>query len=286
MRGQQLLIFGGRLRARQQVSARQADIRRRHLPFRKIGFRHRAAGQRRGLEIAGGEVLLGRGFHLRGGLAERVAIGRVVGHAVAQVVEQHADLAVVIRVGHHQVDARPIQIGLGRRLPGGDADAVHLEGGEERDQAALEGRRHLRGVALQKEPRQFAIDLRRHRALLAEHDGVAVAALRDGRGGGPALGVLEDEDAHRQGSLQVVFADNLAERVAELLEAHHGLARGARAGVGHHFKRTAGELHPMIVRGQKPRDDEKQKQPPHALLLSRATGAAAWCCRRAAACRP
>ena len=54
-----------------------------------------------------------------------------------------------------------------------------------------------------------------------------VAALGQGRGGHPAIGVLEDEDAQRQGGLQIVLADNLAERGAELLEAHHGFAAGA-----------------------------------------------------------
>ncbi len=114
--GQQLLVFGGRLRAGQEVCARQGDIGGGDLPLRKIGFGHGTAGQRGGLEIAGGEVLPGRGFHLRGRLAEGVAVGGIFGDAVTQVVEQHADLAEVIGVGHHKVDARPIEIGFGGRL--------------------------------------------------------------------------------------------------------------------------------------------------------------------------
>ena len=129
------------------------------------------------------------------------------------------------------------------------------------------------GVALQKQAGEFAVDLRRHGALLAEHDGVAVAALGDGRGGGPALGVLEDEDAHRQGRLQIVLADDLAERVAELLEADHGLAAGAWGRRRSGLRRAAGELHPMVVRREEAREVRRKSSRRILFLLSRDRGA-------------
>jgi hypothetical protein len=63
--------------------------------------------------------------------------------------------------------------------------------------------------------------------------------------------------------LQVVFAQQLAERMPKLLEAHQGLAGDTRTGVGHHLKRTAGKLHPVIVSGQKAGKNREQEEAPH-----------------------
>ena len=139
-------------------------------------------------------------LHLRRRLAERVAVGDIVRHSAAHVVEQHAELAVVFRIGHQQVDARPVQVRLGGRSAGRDPDAVHFEGREELHQAALEGGRHAGGVGLEQQAGEGASHLRGDRGLLGHHDVVAVAALGDGFGLEPPLGILEYEDADGLGA--------------------------------------------------------------------------------------
>ena len=133
----------------------------------------------------------------------------------------------------------------------------------------LEGRRHLRGIGFQKQPRQLAINRRRDRALFPQHDGIAVSAFGQGRGRGPPLGIVENQDAYRHRRLEIRFADDLPHRVAELLEPHHGLASGPRARVGEHFERPRGELHPMVVRRQQAGEEAEDEEPPHASSLSR-----------------
>ena len=208
-------------------------------------------------------------LHLGRRLAERIAIGRVLVDALAQIVEQHAQFAEVFRVHHQQIDARPIQVRPGRGSTNGDVNAAYLESGKELGQPVLEGRRHLGGIGFQKQPRQLAIDRRRDRALFPQHDGIAVSAFGQGRGRGPALGIAEDQDAHRHWCLEVHLADDLPHRVAELLEPHHGLAPGARARLGEHFERPRGELHPMVVRRQQAGEEAEDEEPPHASSLSR-----------------
>ena len=54
-----------------------------------------------------GEMALGLRLDLGRGLAERIAVGRVLVDALAQVVEQHAQLAGVFRVHHQQMRRAP-----------------------------------------------------------------------------------------------------------------------------------------------------------------------------------
>ncbi len=216
-----------------------------------------------------GEMAFGLRLHLGRRLAERIAIGRVLVDALAQVVEQHAEFAGVFGVDHQQMHARPIQVGPGRGSANRDVNAAHLESGEELGQPVFEGRRHLRGIGFQKQPRQLAIDRRRDRALFPQHDGIAVAAFGQGRGRGPPLGIAENQDADGHRCFEIRLADHLAQRVAELLEPHHGFASGARARVGEHFERPRGELHPMVVRRQQAGEETENEEPPHASSLSR-----------------
>ena len=109
---EQLAVFGGGLRRRRSRSAR---ARRASLSETWRSWKSRSAMGRLEmvvvLEIVGREVLLDLRLDLGGRFAEGVAISRVLGDALAQVVEQDAQLAEIIRVGHEQVDARPIEIG-------------------------------------------------------------------------------------------------------------------------------------------------------------------------------
>ena len=60
------------------------------------------------------------------------------------------------------------------------------------------------------------------------------------------------------------------------MEADHGLASGARTGVGDDLEGPGGEFDPVVVgREERGQEDEKE-QPPHAFLLSRAWAVAAW----------
>ena len=209
------------------------------------------------------QEVLPRGLlHLGRRFAEGVAIGGIVFDALPQIVEKDANAAVILRIDNQKVDARPIQIGRWRRLAHRDVDALHREGGEKLLQAVLELGRHLRRVGPQKKPGQLAVDLRRDGGLLFEDDGIAVAALGDRGGRRPALGALEDQDADRLRHLEVVDADDFAQRVTELFEVHQFVARGARVGVGEDLEGAGGVLHPR-VRGQKPGDQREQEQAPH-----------------------
>ena len=131
-------------------------------------------------------MLFGLRLDVGAGFAERVAKGGLLVDAAAQIVEQHADLAEVFGIGHQQMDARPVEVGLGRRRADGDADAADVEGGEELDEAVLEGGRHLRGIGFEKRRVSSRIDGGGDGALFLEHDVVAVAAFGDGGGRGPA----------------------------------------------------------------------------------------------------
>lgn len=137
----------------------------------------------------------------------------------------------------------------GRRAHG-DVNAVVGEGGEELGEAVFEARQHLAGVGCEKEPGQLAVNLGGDGLLLFEHDGVTVAAFGDRRGGRPTFGGFEDQDADRHGRGEIVFADNLAERMAELFQANDSVASHARAGVREDFVRARGKLHPMVLGDQ------------------------------------
>jgi len=110
----------------------------------------------------------------------------------------------------------------------------------------FEGGGHAIGVGIEQQPGEFGeyggIDGR----LVGEDDGIAVAAHGDGRGRRPALGVLEDENADGLRRFEVLFADESAEGVAELLETHHGFLAGLLAGVGEDFEGAGGVADPMI----------------------------------------
>ena len=110
---QQRLVFGGRLRARQQIRARQPGV---GVGDRLLGeIRWRSAARlesERVSKVPGAEMPFDLRFDLRRRLAERVAVGHVLRDALPQVVQQHAQLAVVFGVDDQQMHARPIQIGL------------------------------------------------------------------------------------------------------------------------------------------------------------------------------
>ena len=110
---EQALVLGRRLAARQQVGARQSRIRIGDGLLRKIALRHGPAGKRGGLEVSFREMALGLRLHLGRRLAERIAIGRVLVDALAQVVEQHAQLAGVF-AGPPPADATRAQSRSGR----------------------------------------------------------------------------------------------------------------------------------------------------------------------------
>ncbi len=105
-------------------------------------------------------------------------------------------------------------------------------------------------IGFEKEPRELGVNGRSDGRFFLEHDGVAVAAFDDGSGRGEAAGVLKDDDADGLRGLQILLADELAEGVAELLEAHHSVAPGAGPGIGEDFERRRGEFDPVIVRCQ------------------------------------
>ncbi len=194
-------------------------------------------------------MLLRLRLHLRHRFAKGIAIRRIVSDAVPQVVEQHADFPKVVRVDHHHMDARPIQIRFRRRLARDDANPVDLECGEECDQPALEGRRHLRRIALEEQARERDVHLRRDRSLIAEHQRVAVAPFGERSRGIPAARILENQDAHRQRSGQFRLTENLCPSAARNCSKRTIASRPLRGPASViHFKRTPGEFHPVIIR--------------------------------------
>ena len=135
---------------------------------------------------------------------------------------------------------------------------MHLEGGEEFDQAVLEGGGHASGVGVEEEASKFAEDRGVDGGFVGEHDGIAAAAHGERRGRGPALGILEDENADGLRRLEVVFADEGAEGVAEFLEADHGFLAGFLAGVGEDLEGAGGVADPMVGREEGLDDDEEE----------------------------
>src|SRR6185436_13250671 len=79
---------------------------------------------------------------------------------------------------------------------------------------------------------------------------------------GPALGILEDENADWLWRLQIRLADNLSERMAELLKADHGFASGTLASVGKYLEWRGRKFDPLL-RGEERRQHAKKQQSPH-----------------------
>ena len=97
--------------------------------------------------------------------AERIAVSRVLVDALAQVVEQHAQLPKYSGSTTSRWMRAQSRSGCGGGAPTVIWMPLDLEGGEELDQPVLEGRRHAGGVGLQKQARQLAVDRRRDRGL-------------------------------------------------------------------------------------------------------------------------
>ena len=94
-----------------------------------------------------------------------------------------------------------------------------------------------------------------------------IAAFDERRRRGPPLGVFEQHDAHGLGGLQVRLTEDDPQRGPELFEPHQHLAPGPRARVRHDFERPGGELHPMVIGREEPRQKKEKEQPLHCSFI-------------------
>jgi hypothetical protein len=85
--------------------------------------------------------------------------------------------------------------------------------------------------------------------------------------------LLNKQDADRQRRFQIVIAQHLPKRVAELFEAHQGLAAVFLTGAAEYLEGPGIEAGPVVVTGgrqwqQAPQHAAQQEQPPHSLMVA------------------
>src|SRR5262245_58211889 len=214
-------------------------------------------------------MLLRRRLDLRRRLSEGVPIGRIIRYSVPQIVEQDAQLSVILRIGNQQVNAGPVEIRRWRRGTSGYPDALDFKCCEELDEPTLKTYGHLSGVGLEKKLGQRPVDRRSDWGLLAQDNGVTVPSKSDRIFRGPTAWVLEDENPNRERRLQILLSQNLTECVAELLQADQSLPPGPRPRIRKHLEWPPRIFHPGIRGKHQGHYAEKKKRSTHHPIIPR-----------------
>ena len=116
-----------------------------------------------------GQVLLHFFLDLGRRLAKCIGVSRIFIRTLLQVVEQDAQLGIIIRIRGEQLHARPVAIAFIRRQRPAKRHvrAVHFDGGEQIGHAVLDRCRHAAGIILEKQTRALAEHFMRDRRAVA-----------------------------------------------------------------------------------------------------------------------